>query len=323
MSETELKELLAQYRTNSRSMSEKAKAIAENNIWDVWQNTASMPKYERRRDWVAATFGTAGREFGIRSQLLQAGSWVDPLWALIDGGLSRNSVLKMFRASKERALREKIPLAEAVQKVIDEYSQMGHEARSAQGRVFRRMSPLEKQRSQPPPAIEDVPVEMDMDSSQNRRSKQFLMRLTALTDEYLRTSVPGLSGIDEMSMKLAREEFVSFVREAGEDLRRRVYAMRAQSKKDLVRASRVSRDELRQAAEVLGLSVVWGRDLELRKAKKIMIQRCAHLHPDKTGSMTEQQKDEYTAVVQAYKTCERYMEGRKSHEDGERSHEGK
>src|SRR5512135_182690 len=323
MSESELKELLDQYRANHQVMSEKAKAIAEKDIWSVWQNTASMPKYERRRDWVAATFGTSGREFGIRSQLLQAGAWVDPLWALIDDGMSRNSVLKMFQSARTRALKERISPSEALQKVIDEYNKTGHESRTAEGQIFRRMPPLERQRSQPPPAIEDVPVEMDMDSTQNRRSKQFMLRLTALTDEFLRTSVPGLSGIDEMSMKLARDEFISFIREAGEDLRRRVYVMRAQSKKDLVRASRVSRDELRQAAEVLGLSVVWGRDLELRKAKKIMIQRCAHLHPDKTGSMTEQQKDEYTAVVQAYKTCERYMEGRKSHEDGERSHEGK
>jgi hypothetical protein len=52
-----------------------------------------------------------------------------------------------------------------------------------------------------------------------------------------------------------------------------------------------------------------------------MLKRCAQLHPDK-GAVSEEQKAEYTAVVEAYKTCERYMEGRKSHEDGDRSHEG-
>jgi hypothetical protein len=321
MSDAELKELLAQYRANGKSMSEKAKAIAESSIWNVWQNTAGMPKYKDRRHWASATFGGAPAEYEIRSQLLQAGPWVDSLWALIDEGISRSSVRQLFRQARTVAAGEKISLAEAVQNVIDEYKKKGHEAHTPDGKVYRRMSPLEKQRSQPPP--EDVPIEMDMDSTQNRRSKQFLLRLSALSDEFLRTSVPGLSGIDDMSMKLAKDEFISFVREAAEDLRRRVYIMRAQSKKDRTRESRVSRDKLRQASEVLGMSVVWGRDLDLRKAKKIMITRCAQLHPDRTGGMNEQQKAEYTAVVEAYKTLERYMEGRKSHEDGERSHEGK
>ncbi|MGH9919815.1 MAG: hypothetical protein ACRD6W_13245, partial [Nitrososphaerales archaeon] len=89
------------------------------------------------------------------------------------------------------------------------------------------------------------------------------------------------------------------------------------------RLSRVSRDNLREAAEVLGVSVVWGRDVDLKKAKKIMLTRAAQLHPDQKGPQTDQQKAEYRAVIEAYKTIERYMEGRKSHEDGERSHEGK
>jgi hypothetical protein len=321
MSDVELKELLAQYKGSSAQMSEKAKAIAENNIWNVWQNTAGMPKYKDRRHWAAATFGGAPAEYEIRSQLLQAGPWVEPLWAMIDDGISRSSVRNLFRQARTSAIKKKLPPAEALSLAIDEYNKTGHQAHTPDGRVYRRMSPLEKQRSQPPPSMSDVPTEMDMDSSQNRRSKQFLSRLTALADEFLRTSVPGLSGIDEMGAKIAKEEFVSFVREAAEDLRRRVYVLRSQMKRDRTAASRVSREELRYASEILGIPIVWGRDLDLRKAKKIMLQRCAQLHPDK-GATTEQQKAEYSAVVEAYKTCERYMEGRKSHEDGDRSHEG-
>jgi hypothetical protein len=252
MSDAELKELLAQYKGSSAQMSEKAKAIAENNIWNVWQNTAGVPKYKDHRHWAAATFGGAPAEYEIRSQLLQAGSWVEPLWAMIDEGISRSSVRNLFRQARASSIKKKLPPAEALSEVIDEYNKTGHQAHTPDGRVFRRMSPLEKQRSQPPPSMSDIPTEMDMDSSQNRRSKQFLSRLTALADEFLRTSVPGLSGIDEMGAKIAKEEFVSFVREAAEDLRRRVYVLRSQMKRDRDRASRVSREELRYASEILG-----------------------------------------------------------------------
>jgi Cdc6-like AAA superfamily ATPase len=101
-----------------------------------------------------------------------------------------------------------------------------------------------------------------------------------------------------------------------------MHIMRGASKKERERSARVTREKLREATEVLGISIVWDRDVDLRKAKKIMLQRCAQLHPDKTGSMSDAQKTEYTAVVDAYKTLERYMEGRKSHAFGERSHEG-
>ena len=213
-----------------------------------------------------------------------------------------------------------MPHSEALSKSIDEYNDVGYIARTAGGRVYRRRTPEERFRSSQPSSIE---IDMDMDGTQNTRSKQFMTRVMSLSDEFLRTSVPDLSEIDSMTMKLAKDDFVSFVRESVEDLRRKILTMRQQSKKDRGRASRVSRDGLREASEVLGISVVYGVDVDLHRAKKIMIRRCAQLHPDKNGPVTEQQKNEYTAVVNAFKTLETYMEGRKLNENGERSHAGK
>jgi len=320
MSEQDLRDKIAQYKATSSTMSEKEKAEAENRIWEVWVGLSGMPKFKSRRNWAAATFGGPCAQYEIRSQLLLAGSWTDPLWQMIEDGVTRGAVRNVFRQARVKVAKQ-IPHAEAVSQAIADYNKRGYTARTADGKLYRRMSPLEKQRSQPPPA--DISFEMDMDGTQNQRSKQFLSKLVALADEFLRTSVPGLSGIDDKSMKLARDEFVSFVQEAAKDLRRQVYTMRSQTKKDRERSSRVSRDVFRKAAEVLGISVVWNQDVDMRKAKKIMLTRCAQLHPDKHGGhMSDEQKAEYTAVVNAYKTLERYMEGRKSHEDGERSHEG-
>jgi hypothetical protein len=319
----DLRLLLVDYKEKLATMSEKQKAESEQCIWMAWEETPNMPKFESRRDWAVATFGGSAAEYETRSMMLLAGPWTEPLWRMVDEGVSRGSVRNLFRQARKMVADEQVPHETALQRVIEAYNKMGYVAKTADGKVYRRMSPTEKQRSRPPPAMEDVPIEMDMDSTQNRRSKLFLSRLTSLTDEFLRKSVPGLNGIDELQTKIYRDEFVSYMREAVDDLRRRVYALRSSAKKERTRLSRVSRDSLRLASEVLGISVVWSQDVDLKKAKKIMLTRAAQLHPDQKGPQTEQQKAEYRAVIEAYKTLERYMEGRKSHEDGERSHEGK
>ena len=308
--------MIARYKASFDSWTEKQKAEAERDLWNTFKS--ENPSYlGGKREWLKSTLGGPSLNYEQRSQLIMAGPWVGQLWAMIDSGTTQNSVIKLFRQARDRVAKTQIPGEEAVRQVIEEYNSRGHEAKTPSGKVYRRVTPLERQRTNPP---SDIPIEMDMDASQNRRSKQFMSRLIALADEYIRTSLTNTSHIDEMMLKIAKDEFASFVREACDDLRRRVYVLRSSSKKDLQRLTRTTREQLREASEVLGISVVWGGEIDLRKAKKIMLRRCAQLHPDKTGSMTDEQRAEYTAVINAYKTIERYMEGRKSNAVGDRSH---
>jgi hypothetical protein len=316
-------ELINRYIETRESLTEKAKAEAESQLWEHWksnENKKAVRTYPTRREWAQNTFKFPVFEFEIRAQFLQAGPWVDPLWKLVDEGMSRHVAVRIFRQTKVRVAKERLTYEVALEKEITDYNSMGYIARTAGGRLCRRRTPDERFRTNPPSSID---IEMDMDGTQNARSKQLMTKVTAIAEEYLRTSVQELSEIDSMTMKLAKEEFISVVRETVEDFRRKIGNMRHQSKQDRIRSSRISRDILRGASEVLGVPVVYGSDVDLRKAKKIMLRRCAQLHPDKAGPMSEQHKAEYTAVVNAYKTLETYMEGRKPNEDGERNHAGK
>jgi hypothetical protein len=309
--------LIAHYKASFSVWSEKQKAEAERDLWMVFK--AANPEYRGgKREWLKTTLEGPSLNYEHRSQLIMAGPWVNQLWTLLDEHMTYSTVITLFRLARDRMSKTQIPGEEAVRQVVEEYNSQGHIAKTPDGRVYRKMTPLERQRTQPPPSM--ILIGMDMDAPQNKRSKQFMSRLVALADEYVRTSLTNTSHIDEMMLKIAKDEFTSFVREACDDLRRRVYNLRSSSKKDLERLTRVTRSQIQEASEVLGISIVWGGEVDLRKAKKIMLRRCAQLHPDKTGSMTEEQKTEYTAVVNAYKTIERYMEGRKSNAAGERSH---
>jgi len=313
---TELYDTINRYLKSKDSMNEKAKAEMETKIWDSWRK-AGLKKYLNKRDWARDVFNGPSFEYTFRAQLLQAGPWADPLWKLIDEGMSRHSAIRIFRIAKDRVAKEQIQNHEALQQEIDSYNSTGHSAKSQSGKIYRRRTPEEKYRSSVPSSV-DVEIDMDIDGSHGTRSKQFMTRIVALADEFLRTSLPGLTGIEDIVIKRSKEEFISFIRESVEDLRRKVSSARQQSKKDAV--VRVSRDALREASEVLGVSIVYGVGADLRKAKKIMIRRCAQLHPDKNGPMSDSQKNEYTAVVNAYKTLENYnYMGVTKNEDGVRN----
>jgi hypothetical protein len=314
----DIKKLVAQYKESFSSMTEKKRAEEERDLY-LLANPNGRDGKGGKREWLAAYVGGATQHFEQRAMLLTAGPWVNPLWEMFDKDTSRSTIIQLFRNARNTMVRKQIPGEEALKITLDEYNNRGHEARTSSGKTYRRMSPLEKQRSSPPSPMKDMSIEMDMDASQNRRSKQFFSQMTALSDEFVRTSLVRVSGIDELTIKIAKDEFTSFIQEACNDFRRRVYVMRSASKKDHVRAARITREKLREAAEVLGISIVWDQDIDLRKAKKIMFRRCAQLHPDHSNT-SDEQKAEYRAVVEAYNIIERYMEGRKTNEVGERSH---
>ncbi len=306
----ELERLIGQYKDTESSMTERQKAEFEHKLWkDIVKGLPDERKgMHSQRDWCMARLGK-GNFYEERSALLLAGAWAGPLFnmlqMMVETDRSDKAVKRAYSIIKNHRQR-------AVKKVKESGFKISYEE------ALRQI--LEAPKSTP--AVDDAAFSMDIDDPQGRRTKQFIKRVSALTDEFIRTSVRGISNVEEMTVRVAKEDLMSFVREACDDFRRRVYVLRTASKKERERLIRVTRDDLREAAEVLGISIVWNKDVDLRFAKKVMLGRCAQLHPDKAGPMSDRQKAEYTAVIDSYKILERYMEGRKSHEDGERSHEG-
>jgi uncharacterized protein (DUF849 family) len=110
------------------------------------------------------------------------------------------------------------------------------------------------------------------------------------------------------------EDFIVIVQEAGEDLRRHVYDVKSQSKQ-ASKPRKIGMERVRQACEVLGLSMTPGQSIDLKVAKKAMLRRASQLHPDRNNN-SKQTQLEYQAVVEAYKTLELFMEGMKPNENG-------
>lgn len=320
---SEIDRMIAQYVEQRPSMKEKQKAEAERRLWEA--HCASLPEGERpgyRRDWFQEVLDGPAAGYEQRQMMLNAGPWVDPLWAMLDSGSAHYAVVRLFRKAKELAAKDQVPHEQAVRRVIDEYGASGHLSYSADGKVFRRLSPTEKARSVPPASISELEVDPSFDgsSSQNSRSKKFLLQLALLTDGYLKSSFGELEESDALLLKLASDEFIGFVREAAEDLKRRVNSVRS-SVKTAGRRQRVSREQFRQACEVLNLPYSYGQKVDLRFCKKTMLKRAGPLHPDRNrGSHSAQV--EYQAVIESYDVLEKYSEGQK-HENGERSHEGR
>ena len=305
--QTDIDTMISKYTEVCKTMSALERAKYEVSLFEKWQENG-LTKYRSRKIWAQEVLKITGVDFEIRHQLFTAGSWVDPLWKMMDDGISKYPIRSIFRQAKDKISKDRLSHEEALKQAISEYNAVGSMAQNSDGVKYRRKSPGEKFLSDPPPS--DQMPKMDMDGSQGTRSKQFMLQIIAITNEFLRTSVLDTS--DDISVKIAKEEFISLIRESVEDLRRKILSIRSQSKKDKNQLSRISRSALSRASEVLGLPVIYGMDIDLRKAKKIQLRRCAQLHPDKNGQPMDQKRlDEYMAVIDAFKVFEGYMENRK------------
>lgn len=318
---SDVSKLIAQYREQRGSMGEKQKAEAERRLWEAHCVSSGAGNHGYRRDWFAKVLDGSAGAYEHRQMMLNAGPWVDPLWDMLDKGAAHYVVVRLFRQAREVAAKEQIAHERAVRRVIDEYNAAGVVAHSQDGKVFRRMTPTEKARSIPPPSDHEPDSDFGSLGTQNARSKKFLIQLSVLTDSYLKSCVEGPDDDTQLALRMASEEFVSFVREAAEDFKRRVNAVRSMVRKES-RRQKVSREQFRQACEVLNLPYAYGQKIDLRFCKKTMLKRAAPLHPDRNNG-SHSARAEYQAVVESYQVLEQYAEGMKLNEDGERSHENR
>src|SRR5271157_4108406 len=94
--------LIAKYKESFPSLKEKDKAITEYEIYCAWRDIPNTSKFESRRSWARATLGGSAVEYETRAIMLKAGQWVDPLWKMIDDGIARGTVRKLFKQTQEK-----------------------------------------------------------------------------------------------------------------------------------------------------------------------------------------------------------------------------
>lgn len=306
---SDLSKLISQYKNNISSMSGKQTAEAEKHLVDAWMNVnLQNPSADARNEWIRNTLGVKTQDYEMRSMLLRAGQWVDHLWKMHDHGTPIRTIVRLFREARDEASTKQVSHHQALEKVINQYENTGFLAHTKDGKIYRRPGPSMKT---------EIGTPFSQSDNQKTRSSNFISQVSTLATEYVRTSILP-SGLDEVEIQKPIDEFVSFVNEACEDLRKRVTSIRSHGLKD-AKKQKISRDGLRRACEVLGISAVYGRPVNLRSAKKIMFKRAAELHPDKCASTTSTR--EYQAVIEAYHDLETYMEGLKTNEHGNHDHE--
>jgi hypothetical protein len=171
-------------------------------------------------------------------------------------------------------------------------------------RAVVKQAPKEPSRPKPPPTPPPPPQERGGED-EHRLSKQFSEQLRILTSQYVRDACVGLEDYD--ASKLIGD-FTGFVREAADDLRRRLTAarkrIRAKQDQPLVHVTRASFDH---ACELLVVRGTYGKPVDLRDAKRRQLRRAADAHPDRWGG-TPHSVEEFQAIIGAYSVLEQYME---------------
>lgn len=288
-------DLLSEYRAELEKLTQRERAERELQIY------LALGGVGQRREVLKKTLGGNVGEYELRQTLLGADEWADPLWELWDKGTPVHTVHRLLIQTRQRAKLKSERCSVALQRVLDEYRQ-GWLRHTAEGKAYyagRAPTP------EPPPAPAASPPEPRGGEDENRLSKAFAEQLRIMTSQFVRTACAGLEDYDASKIT---DDFTGYVREALDDLRRKLTAarkrIRAKQDQPLAHVTRASFDH---ACEILVVHGKHGKPIDLREAKRRMLRRAADAHPDRWGGSTHA-VEEYQAIIGAYSVLEQYME---------------
>jgi len=225
---------------------------------------------------------------------MSAGSCINELWLRLDKDISIYTAISIYRAAKKR-LKSKgaEPSEKDISEALKEYDSRPFERDLGNGKISRSSSQYSKR---------DVPVKENIEDS-----KRFFQQIRNLTESFI---IKKLVEVDPSIRKEITDEFEISIRDTFDQLTKRINKNRRdvnKEKKDEI--DRIGKTRFTNACEALSMSGVFGKPIDLKVAKKHKLYRLRDLHPDlHGGNMSEVQKNEYTAVIEAYDLLERYNE---------------
>ena len=280
----EAEHLIALYKTNEATLSEKRKAEMERDIWALV--TAGEKRVEERATWLSRVCGVTYNAVRCRAEVLAFGSAAEVLWERIDkkklhlctarqfarkaGGLSRQATMGEERLTKGAAL----------QAIIDEYDHRPRE------RVVNGV-----------PTRTSVPVRKEDNKS----------LWVAVGELVTRRLSAKFKGLDAHVTATLISDFERDIKIATDDLQRRILREQSTGKEfsETMRAA-LTRTQLVDACAVLILDPpVFGKPIDLEKAGKQKRQLARQYHPDANEGQ-EHKRALYEAVINAYNTLENY-----------------
>ena len=280
-------QLIEQYKQTKTTLTEKQKSELEREIWFQYSlgKGRGFTKDIGQREWFRNKFGGTAKEYQDRASLINAGSWVEPLWQKLDSGLAISTAINLMRKARNFAAASGFSYENGLKKALEEYESLRLICHNSSGKEFRKSAPFSKSKSKTGPVD---------------NSGEFFRQVKILTEELLNVK---LMGVDSYLAEQTKTEFLDWIKEGYENLKKSIYKQRNDMKKENM--AKIGRTRFAQACEVLGIQSAFGKPINLHKVKKAKFFRVKPLHPDKnSGSHAHQ--EEYQAVIEAYNLLEEY-----------------
>lgn len=283
-------EIVKEYEAGQDQFTQKQKAELERRIWSLRPDKGGMA-----RQWFSKRFG--GPENYYEKRLRLAGApqkLTEPLWNLIDKeGWSLALAVETLNTAEKRALTNGTIAVDELTKCIDEYNK-NTTVKVVDGKVIRRRKVGPKTKSRKARSAPSVPSEV----------QEFKNKLRTFIFDY---TDKALEETDSYEMKLIKRELFDWIEDGIDTFQRKLYRLKTNSKEERL-YSRIGKTRFTQAIDVLGLKpteFVFGKSIDLKKAKKAFLERARTLHPDSNqGSHAKQ--EEFQAVNDAYNLLKEY-----------------
>lgn len=278
--------ILSLYKERKGSASQKELADLEHRLWVIHSLSVAGPK-GMKRDWLFDQLGGTKYDYEIRATLLAAGKSVDKLWDRINEGMPGGTAARLLRKAKKVSATEKIPLENAVSKVIDEYDSLSKSV-SVDGRVLKRAAQYENQISN-----NELPNDI-------RQVKKYI---SIVVNNYI-----SKQNLDSFGLNDAGKELVTWIDEGLEIFNKKINRLRSDDKDS--KLLKIGKTRFNQAIEIIGLKPAdcfFGKPVNLKLVKKLYFSRARLLHPDITGGSKEKDA-EYMAVTEAFNVLQQYAD---------------
>lgn len=278
------------YKETVQSLTHREKAEQEVEIWNLLSDIHGAGITKRlgeRRDWMVREFGGKPSDYEKRAALYRAGPWAHELFKLVDSGEMTINVAAKLCAIARGYIRTGAPPQNAITRVLKEHRG---------GKSFSRVNA----------GLRNVEKTVSPSAKSQNLTKEFIGAMKSQAEQYVTTMVNGV-GVEEVFVERMVRDFVGYVQESCNELKDNINKAKADARKE--RSIKIGKDRFNYACEVLGLTAKFGKAIDLKEANKLKKLRARELSPDFTGGAfkSEQQKNEYHAVLEAYEILETYV----------------
>lgn len=281
--------LVKQYRERASVMTEKEKALLEQQIWEL----VPSPRTVFRREYLRDVLGIGQSESESRSKLLNGGDVTEQLWTLIhERKMTLRTASDLFSQARQRSLSGMIKLGDAVNEALREYNERPYGGTTEKGIPYRFREPVRRKLE---PVVKPTASNND----------GFWETIQSSLQEHVKKTVPNVDpGTAATLIKEFRTELKVLADQFQMKLKR---AAEMSSFRLPTRSTAVSFNEVVRACELLHMDppLERGGPVDMVKAARQKRTLARNYHPDSAGD-NEVLAEKYLIVMEAFQTLEAY-----------------